>query len=109
VMNPYAMLAAVGVPLAFGSDSPVTPLDPWRAVRAAAGHTAAASALPLPAALAAHTVGGHHAARTGDPLAGRLVPGAPASYAVWDDVAAPRPRCVRTVRRGRVVHPLTEG
>lgn len=28
-LNPYAGLLRAGVPLAFGSDSPVTPLDPW--------------------------------------------------------------------------------
>lgn len=109
-MNPYAMLAGAGVALAFGSDSPVTPLDPWAAVRAATGHHVPASALPLAAALAAHTVGGHHAARSTDPLAGRLVAGAPASYAVWDAApAGPRARALRTVRRGEVVHPPVAG
>ena len=28
-LNPLADLATAGVPLAFGSDSPVTPVDPW--------------------------------------------------------------------------------
>ncbi|MYQ97829.1 amidohydrolase family protein, partial [Streptomyces sp. SID6139] len=37
-LNPYAALLRSGVPLAFGSDSPVTPLDPWGTVRAAAFH-----------------------------------------------------------------------
>ncbi|MYS13127.1 amidohydrolase family protein, partial [Streptomyces sp. SID4982] len=37
-LNPYAALLRAGVPLAFGSDSPVTPLDPWGTVRAAAFH-----------------------------------------------------------------------
>ncbi|MYV96836.1 amidohydrolase family protein, partial [Streptomyces sp. SID3343] len=37
-MNPLAALTAAGVPLAFGSDAPVTPLDPWGTVRAAAFH-----------------------------------------------------------------------
>lgn len=37
-LNPYAALLRAGVPLAFGSDSPVTPLDPWGTVRAAAHH-----------------------------------------------------------------------
>ena len=27
--NPFGALAGVGVPMAFGSDAPVTPLDPW--------------------------------------------------------------------------------
>ena len=35
-LNRFAELAAAGVPLAFGSDSPVTELGPWAAVRAAA-------------------------------------------------------------------------
>ncbi len=34
-MNPYATLVESGMRLAFGSDSPVTPLDPWGTVRAA--------------------------------------------------------------------------
>jgi predicted amidohydrolase YtcJ len=37
-LNPFAALLRAGVPLAFGSDSPVTPLDPWGTVRAAAFH-----------------------------------------------------------------------
>src|SRR5690606_1807993 len=34
-LNPFALLASRGVPLAFGSDTPVTPMDPWATVRAA--------------------------------------------------------------------------
>ena len=30
--NPFAQLQQAGVPLALGSDSPVTPFDPWGAV-----------------------------------------------------------------------------
>ena len=37
-MNPFRDLHLAGVPLAFGSDSPVTPADPWRAVQAAVHH-----------------------------------------------------------------------
>ncbi|MDP9436766.1 MAG: amidohydrolase family protein, partial [Actinomycetota bacterium] len=37
-MNPFAALAAAGVPLALSSDAPVTPLDPWGGVRAAVAH-----------------------------------------------------------------------
>ena len=34
-LNPFALLASQGVPLAFGSDSPVTDMNPWATVRAA--------------------------------------------------------------------------
>ena len=34
-LNPFALLASQGVPLAFGSDSPVTGMNPWATVRAA--------------------------------------------------------------------------
>src|SRR5690606_14842752 len=37
-MNPLADLVSAGVPLALGSDSPVTPFDPWGAVRAGLYH-----------------------------------------------------------------------
>jgi predicted amidohydrolase YtcJ len=130
-LNPYADMAAVGIPLAFGSDSPVTPIDPWRTVRAAAWHHNPAQRMTVRAAFAAHTRGGWRAAGHDD--AGILVPGAPASYAVWhtgdlvvqtpdERVAAwstdPRagvpglpdlspggalPECLRTVVRGRAV------
>jgi predicted amidohydrolase YtcJ len=120
-MNPFAALAAAGVVLALGSDAPVTPLGPWEAVRAAVAHRTPGSGLTGAAALAAHTVGGHRAAGDADPLAGRVVAGAPASYALWDGLpgdgaagigpagtgaAGPSgaPRCLRTVQRGRVLH-----
>jgi len=101
-MNPYAALHAAGVPLAFGSDAPVTPLGPWAAVRAAVEHRTAGSGVPQDVALAAHTTGGHRAAGERSPLAGRLVPGAPASYSVWE--LGDKPRCLRTVQDGRVLH-----
>jgi len=118
-MNPFAMLAAAGVTLAFGSDTPVTPLDPWATVRAAVHHRTPGSGITAQAALTAHTAGGHRAAgprttadtrafgETGD--AGTLVPGAPATYAVWDTdgldsaIAGERPLCLRTVVRGNVI------
>ncbi|RAV04856.1 amidohydrolase, partial [Mycobacterium colombiense] len=34
-LNPFALLASQGVPLALGSDAPVTGFDPWVSVRAA--------------------------------------------------------------------------
>lgn len=114
-LNPYAAMAAAGVRLAFGSDSPVTPLDPWGTVRAALRHRTPGHELALPAAFAAHTTGGHHAA--GRDGTGTLAPGAPATYAVWEcsggldpsglpDLRAGTdlPTCRRTVVRGRTVY-----
>ncbi|GAA5117154.1 amidohydrolase [Pseudonocardia adelaidensis] len=108
-MNPFAGLHGAGVVLALGSDAPVTPVDPWAAVRAAVEHRTPGSALTAAGALAAHTVGGHRAAGDRSPLAGRLLPGAVASYAIWDgagpvDGSAGDPRCLRLVHRGEVLH-----
>ena len=133
-LNPFALLASQGVPLALGSDAPVTGLDPWGTVRAAVNHHTPGSAISARAAFAAATRGGWRAAGVRDGTAGTLVPGAPASYAVWDagplDVAAPRdsvqrwstdprsrvpalprlqptdplPSCRQTVHRGAVIH-----
>lgn len=80
-LNPFAALLRAGVPLAFGSDSPVTPLDPWGTVRAAAFHHTPEHRVSVRAAFTAHTRGGWRA--TGRDDAGVLVPGAPADYAVW--------------------------
>ncbi|MER5206907.1 amidohydrolase [Streptomyces sp. NPDC002825] len=80
-LNPYAALLRAGVPLAFGSDSPVTPLDPWGTVRAAAFHRTPEHRISARAAFTAHTRGGWRAVGRDD--AGTLVPGAPADYAVW--------------------------
>jgi predicted amidohydrolase YtcJ len=112
-LNPFASLAAAGVPLALGSDTPVTPLGPWEAVRAAVEHHVAGQRLSVEAAFTAHTVGGWQAAGTDD--AGLLTVGAPATYAVWDLAGAPVtasrlpdlchgiPTCLRTVVRGTTV------
>ncbi|MET9832487.1 amidohydrolase [Streptomyces sp. NPDC006385] len=80
-LNPFAALLRAGVPLAFGSDSPVTPLDPWGTVRAAAFHHTPEHRVSARAAFTAHTRGGWRAIGRDD--AGVLVPGAPADYAVW--------------------------
>lgn len=103
-MNPFAAMAAAGVPLAFGSDSPVTPLGPWEAVVAATRHRTPGSGLSFDVAFEAHTRGGWQAAGRDD--AGRLEPGALAAYAVWatePDLTAENftaPACLRTAVRG---------
>ncbi|MFE7815675.1 amidohydrolase [Streptomyces sp. NPDC057433] len=96
-LNPFAALLRAGVPLAFGSDSPVTPLDPWGTVRAAAFHRTPEHRISVRAAFTAHTRGGWRAVGRDD--AGVLVPGAPADYAVWHTgalvVQAPDDRVAR--------------
>ena len=78
----WARCTASGVALAFGSDSPVTPLDPWGTVRAAMRHHNPAHRMSARAAFAAHTRGGWRAVHRDDE--GVLAPGAPATFAVWD-------------------------
>ncbi|MEN3344713.1 MAG: hypothetical protein V7635_1289 [Arthrobacter sp.] len=131
-MNPFASFYAAGVPVCFGSDSPVTPLRPWSSVRACLEHNTPEERLSARAAFLGHTRAGWRAARYRNPMAGQLVPGAPASFAVWDaeelmvQVADGRvqswstdprartpllpaldtgsdPVCLRTVRDGRVL------
>jgi len=87
-LNPFAAFGAAGIVLAFGSDSPVTPLGPWAAVRAAAFHQSPQSRITARAAFSAHTRGGWRALRPGAPGVpadeqGVLAPGAAATYAVW--------------------------
>lgn len=83
-LNQFALLASQGVPLAFGSDTPVTDMNPWATVRAATAHQTPGSAISARAAFAAATRGAWRAGGVRDGLTGTLVPGAPASYAIWD-------------------------
>ncbi len=109
-LNPFATLAEHGVVLAFGSDAPVTAVDPWATVRAAVHHRTPGAGLTPAAAFAAHTEGGWRAAGE---RGGRLEVGAPATFAVWDaptlvdglpPLDSPPPRCLRTVRAGTTIH-----
>lgn len=83
-MNPFGSFYSAGVPVCFGSDSPVTPLRPWSSVRACLEHHNDAERISARAAFLGHTRAGWRAARYRDPMAGQLVPGAPASFAVWE-------------------------
>ena len=65
-LNPFALLASQGVALAFGSDAPVTGLDPWATIRAAVHHHTPGSAISARAAFAAATRGGWRAGGAGD-------------------------------------------
>ena len=133
-LNPFALLASAGVRLAFGSDAPVTAMSPWEWVRAASHHRTPGSAISARAAFAAATRGGWRAGGAADGVTGTLVPGAIASYTLWDtgelEVSAPAdtvarwsldprsrvpslprlqpgdplPRCLQTVHRGVVLH-----
>lgn len=116
--NPIGAMHATGVSLAFGSDSPVTPMDPWAAVAAAAAPRNPAYRMNVRAAFAASTRGGWRAA--GRRGVGVLAPGASATFAVWDtpgglagglpallpdaDGEVPgRPVCRRTVLHGQTI------
>ncbi|MCM0676095.1 amidohydrolase [Micromonospora phytophila] len=122
--NPMGAMHGVGVALAFGSDSPVTPLDPWGSVRAAAAHHNPTQRMSVRAAFAAHTRGGWRAVHLDNE--GVLALGAPATFAVWSTPAGvdrglpvvqaddpelrgpedptPLPVCRRTVLRGEVIY-----
>ncbi|MDQ4038400.1 MAG: amidohydrolase family protein [Actinomycetota bacterium] len=115
-LNPLAQLAAAGLTITFGSDSPVTAIDPWAGISSAVGHRTAASRMSVGQAMVAATVGGWRAARSRDPAAGRIEVGAPAHLAVWAteeplpdlvaglvDGAGP-PGCALTVSAGRIIH-----
>jgi predicted amidohydrolase YtcJ len=80
-LNPFSRMASAGIPLVLGSDAPVTPLDPWGGVLAAVRHRTAAHRIDPRTAFDAHTRTAHVA--VGDGESGRLVAGAPATYAVW--------------------------
>src|SRR5690606_2366085 len=82
-MNPLADLAGAGVPLALGSDSPVTPFDPWGAVSASLYLHAADQRISARAAFRAHTRGGWRLAGLDHTGAGEIRVGAPAHLAIW--------------------------
>ncbi|MFI5938446.1 amidohydrolase [Actinoplanes sp. NPDC051494] len=116
--NPVGAMYATGVSLAFGSDSPVTPIDPWAAVAAAVAPRNPVFRMGVRSAFGASTRGGWRAVGVDD--AGVLSPGAQATFAVWDTpsglsgglpalvpdvdgVVPDRPVCRRTVLSGETI------
>ncbi|GAB2757368.1 amidohydrolase [Nocardioides salsibiostraticola] len=101
--------------ISFGSDSPVTSLNPWAAVRAAVHHHVPEFSMPLESAFRAHTSGGWAAAGSEDRH--DLSVGAVAHLAVWDvpgglgesslpdlTPGVPLPVLRRLLSSGRTIH-----
>lgn len=131
-MNEVGRLLAAGVPVCLGSDSPVTATSPWATVKACLAHHTETARVSARAAFVAHTRAGYRAFGDPDPLAGQLVPGSEATFAIWaaselavqtpdarvsswsTDARAGTPMlpvldeelptCLRTVRRGRTIY-----
>jgi len=80
-MNPFAGVSQQGIVMAFGSDSPVTPISPWRAIAAATLHHNSTQRISARAAFAAQTRGGWRAVH--DDVSGVIAVGAPAHFAAW--------------------------
>jgi predicted amidohydrolase YtcJ len=114
VMNRCGSLRRAGVQLAFGTDSPVTPIAGWATVRAAVSHWQPAERLSVADAFEAATVGGQRAGLVDQ--AGLLLPGWRADLAVWEGDASsavelprlaagdPLPSCWATVVAGRQIY-----
>jgi predicted amidohydrolase YtcJ len=115
-MNRFRSLERAGVRLAFGTDSPVTPLAGWATVRSAVHHWQPSERLSVASAFEAATRGAHWAAFADN--AGTIRTGALANLAIWDvdsselDSSAPLPRldgaelptCVATISAGRLIY-----
>ncbi len=112
-MNPLRTMLDAGLRLAFGSDSPVTPIGPWAAVRAAVQHQDPDQRLTVSSAFEAHTRGGWRAGLDDD--SGILAPGLRADLAVWElsealgsdgfpELDAELPTLRRTISAGRTIH-----
>lgn len=116
-MNPFGTLQRRGVPLAFGTDAPVTPFAGWGMVRDAVSHSREPERMTLADAFDAATRGAHWAAFAD--RVGLIAPGWQADLAIWDVEAdlldpasglpavaagAPLPECAATVAAGRIVY-----
>ena len=130
-MNAIGKFLAAGVPVTVGSDAPVTPTSPWATIKACLELNDAQARISAKAAFMAHTRSGFRALGESNPLAGQLVTGAEATFAIWNaselTVQTPdvrvsswstdaragtpmlpvledeMPTCLRTVRAGRIL------
>ncbi|WP_435300040.1 amidohydrolase [Timonella sp. A28] len=132
--TPLRDFLKAGIPMALGSDSPVTPIDPWGAVSAAVFHNNTEQRVSARAAFRAHTRGGWRVGGEANPLVGDIRLGSPAHLAVWRadalgvqaendgrsswttdarsgspllpilDEKGTRPACVATLRSGFFLH-----
>jgi predicted amidohydrolase YtcJ len=115
-MNRFATLARSGVPLALGTDAPVTPLAGWATVHAAVQHWQPKQRLSVTSAFDAATRGAHWAAFADN--AGTIAVGAAPNLAVWDVAdgrldrstglprldEGPLPTCAATISAGQLVY-----
>lgn len=106
-MNPFHSYLERGIALGAGSDAPVTPLDPWAAIRAMESHNQPDQRLGRMDALRLHITGGARLARQ-EEKKGTLEPGFHADFTVWEfdpceDGPEGRPAPLLTVSLGREV------
>lgn len=106
--NPFRAVADRGIPIAFGSDAIVTPMDPWGIIHAAEHHPEPRHSVGRLEAVSMSSLGGRTAARQ-DRFVGIVRAGMRADLAVFegDPYAAEDPRgarCVLTIVQGRVAH-----
>ena len=106
-MNPFRTMVERGVEVGFGSDAPITALDPMRAIDAAERHHGRAQRLSRIEAIRLHTIG---SARIGhqEDKKGSLAPGMHADFAAYESDPFTEPsieglRPVLTVSLGREV------
>lgn len=81
--TPVRDFLAAGVAMGFGSDAPVTPIDPWGAVSAALFHHNADQRISARAAFLAHTRGAWRIAGQNTRGQGEIRIGSPADLALW--------------------------
>ena len=82
-MNHFGTMCGHGLSVGAGSDSTVTPLDPFLQMKALRAHHVAEESVAADVALALHTVGSARLA-AGEQRRGTIAPGAPADLA-WLD------------------------